>query len=77
MYNVLYFGVLFRSSFGGVRSHILLYVRTHTESAPYTIKKILAFANEVPVFYTRTHTRVSRITVQATTSQWCDTVSAL
>jgi hypothetical protein len=28
--HVLYFGVLIRSSFGGVRSHIRTYVRTHT-----------------------------------------------
>jgi hypothetical protein len=53
MYHVLYFLVLIRSSFEGVRSrvrtHTYTYVRTHTESAPYIIKKILAFANQVPV----------------------------
>jgi hypothetical protein len=40
-------GVLIRSSFGGVRvtrthtrTYAYTYVRTHTESAPYTNKKI-------------------------------------
>jgi hypothetical protein len=47
MHLVLYLRVLIRSSFGGVRAQINIYIGT--ESQLMANKKILVFANQVPV----------------------------